>query len=148
MALGTDSALTANGDLIDELETAAKTIDLARLYCMVTRSACRILCLETGAGQIKSGGPADLLIVRDEGQSPAEAVANLRIEAVFVNGGIRLVSESAVDRFSMLGIAGFEKLNVEGRGRFRLPFEVSKLISITERALGAGFRLAGKAVSA
>lgn len=148
MALGTDSALTANGDLIDELQTAAKTINLARLYGMVTRSARRILRLETGAGRISNAGPADLLIVRDEGQSPAEAVANLRLEAVFVNGEIRLVSESAVDRFRMLEISGFEKLNVEGRGRFRLPFEVSKLISITERALGAGFRLAGKAVSA
>ena len=148
IALGTDSALTASGDLIDELQTAKETIELPRLYGMVTSGAARILRLDTGAGYIKDAGPADLLLVRDDGKSPAEAIGSFRLEAVLVNGKIKLVSESAAERFPVQEVAGYESLNVEGRGRFRLPLEISKLISITEQALGARFRLAGRAVSA
>lgn len=149
IALGTDSALTAKGDLIDELQTATEAVELPRLYGMVTSAPARILRLETGAGYIMNAGPADLLVVRDHGQSPAEALGSFRLEAVFVNGKLKLVSESTAERFPSREIAGYETLSVEGRGRFRLPFEISKLISITQQALGgAMFRLAGKAVSA
>jgi len=148
IALGTDSSLTAEGDLIDELRTAAETVDSARLYRMVTSAAARILRLESGAGHIRNGGAADLLVVRDQGQTAAEALGNLRPEAVFVNGKIRMLSESVADCFRTLDMAGYERLNVEGRGCFRMPFEISKFLSVAEQALGERLTLAGKAVAA
>ena len=146
IALGTDSALTADGDLIDELRMAAERVDSARLYRMVTSGAARILRLESGAGHIRNGGMADLLLVRDRGQTAAEALVNLRPEAVFLNGKVRMLSDGVADRFRTLDTAGYERLNVEGRGYFRMPFEISKLISTVEQTLGARFTLAGKAV--
>ena len=90
---------------------------------------------------------ADLLLVRDDGQTAAEALRNLRPEAVFGNGKLKLLSETAAERFRAREIAAYEKVEVEGRGRFRLPFEISKLISMTEADLGTRLTLAGKVVS-
>ena len=148
IALGTDSALTAEGDLIDELRTAAERVDSVQLYRMVTSTAARILRLECGAGHIRNGGAADLLVVRDQGQTAAEALVNLRPEAVFVNGKIRMLSEGVADRFRTLDTTGYERLNLEGRGCFRMPFAISKFLSLAEQALGAKLTLAGKAVCA
>ncbi len=54
VALGTDSALTCAGDLIDELQTAREHgIDVAALYRMVTTSAASILRLRDGRGSIR-----------------------------------------------------------------------------------------------
>lgn len=148
IALGTDSAITADGDLIDELQNAMKSVTSVRLYEMVTGAAARILRLDGGAGDIQSGGVADLLIVRDYGQTAAEALANLQPEAVFAKGKIKLLSEDFANRFRASELADYEKLQVAGRGSFRMPFKLADLIATTERILGGKFTLAGKAVMA
>lgn len=116
IALGTDSALTADGDLIDELRRASKIVDPIRLYPMVAADAARILRLESGAGFIKSGGVADLLVVRDRGQTPAEALIELQPELVFVGGRINLISDKAAACLRPSGIADYQKIEVAGRG--------------------------------
>jgi cytosine/adenosine deaminase-related metal-dependent hydrolase len=148
IALGTDSALSGDGDLIDELRKAGEFVDTLRRYRMVTCGAARILRLASGAGQIKDGGGADLVIVRDDGQTAAETLSDLRPEAVIVNGRLNLVSEALAERFPLEQLGEYERIGVEGRGSWRLPFPMANLIAATRRALGGELRLAGRAVSA
>ena len=90
ISLGTDSALTGQGDLIDELCVAKSRAGLAanRLFDMVTTVAARILRLEGGEGALREGGVADLVAVADTGGTPAEALHAMRPELVVVGGKI------------------------------------------------------------
>ncbi len=76
IGLGTDSAITAHGDLACELKVARNASGLADadIYAMVTTQAARILHLNRGEGEIREGGVADLLALPDSGQCPAEAL--------------------------------------------------------------------------
>jgi hypothetical protein len=62
------------------------------LYPLVTANAASILRLNAGQGTIREGGVADLVAVADTGQTPAEALANLRPELVMVRGRVMLAS--------------------------------------------------------
>jgi cytosine/adenosine deaminase-related metal-dependent hydrolase len=77
LALATDSALTGDGDLLDELGVARgldRTGSL-RLYEMVTNEAAAVLRLEQGEGRLVEGGVADMVAIADPGCSPCEAIA-------------------------------------------------------------------------
>jgi cytosine/adenosine deaminase-related metal-dependent hydrolase len=65
LALGSDSRLSADGDLLDELKAAHTTRQLSAegLARTVTTSAARLLKL-TDAGRLPAGGPADLVVLR------------------------------------------------------------------------------------
>jgi cytosine/adenosine deaminase-related metal-dependent hydrolase len=141
--LGTDSALTAQVDLIDELEVARRTHQLSadNLFEMVTTRSARVLRLNDGEGMIRDGGVADLLIVEDQGQSPAEALQRMRPEIVMVRGKVRLVSP----RFVNTG--EWHAINVEGRGNWFTDVNFPSLHEETVRALGPEYRLAGRRVS-
>ncbi len=89
IALGTDSALTAEGDLIDHLKCAGR-----ETWPLVTTNAARILHLNAGQGTIRERGVADLVAVADKGQTPAEALGDFRPEMVMVRGQVMLLSES------------------------------------------------------
>ena len=81
IALGTDSAMTAEGDLIDEMRVARKEGKLTpeQLYPLVTTNAARALRLRPGYGEIRERGVADLIAVRDHGQTPAASAAPIFI---------------------------------------------------------------------
>src|SRR5262249_49549037 len=74
IALGSDSAVTAKGDLLDELRLGRKYLPAPQLYRMVTENAARILRLPWGFGAIVPGGPADLIAIPGCGRNPAEAL--------------------------------------------------------------------------
>ena len=145
IALGTDSAMTAPGDLLDAMR-AARTIwklSHARLYAMVTSLAASVLRLNDGRGEIREGGIADLIVVRDQGRSPAETLLDLRrVEMVIVGGKIRLVS----DRFTALAPDSFERITVADRGKFLVDAPVRAMFQETVARLGEEFRLAGRRV--
>lgn len=145
IALGTDSAMTAEGDLLDELCAARRYVDPARLYRMVTVDAARILKLDSGEGEIRDGGLADLMVVQDHGQTPAEALLDLQPEIVMVGGQVRLASEAMASRFP---IAALQPLQVEGRGRWLVGANVAEFAGPVRAILGDEFRLAGKRVAA
>jgi cytosine/adenosine deaminase-related metal-dependent hydrolase len=147
VALGNDSALTADGDFLDELAVARRHAGLCEIYEMATEKAARILRLNSGEGRIQDGGVADLVIVRDEGQTPAEALLVLRPELVLLNGEIKLLSASMAARLNFRGIARFEAIEVEGRGRSYIDFPVTALKQQTTKYLGKRFLLAGRRVS-
>ncbi len=144
VALGTDSALTATGDLLDALRAARGVWNLSatRIYRMVMEDAARVLRLRDGEGQIRVGGVADMIVVRDNlGSSPAQSLLDLRsIEMTIVGGRIRLVS----DRLSRFAETSFQSISVEGRGRVRIDADLSGLYRETSSRLGGNFKLAGR----
>ena len=141
--LGTDSALTAQVDLIDELEVAQRTHLLTTddLFEMVTTQSARVLRLNDGEGTIREGGVADVVVVEDHGQSPAEALQRMRPEIVMIRGKVRLVSPRFVDADD------WHPVNVEGRGNWFTDVNLLSLHEETIRVLGPDYRLAGRRIS-
>ncbi len=148
IALGTDSALTCHGDLIDEIEVAVCEIDRERVYRMVTEVAAKILGLRSGEGSICEGGIADLVVVPDRGQSPAAALPGLRPELVLVGGRIKLMSTGFARRLAPVLSRRLQPLEIEGRGRWLIDCDVSALMKTVTAILGEDFRLAGRGVVA
>jgi cytosine/adenosine deaminase-related metal-dependent hydrolase len=112
VALGSDSAVTAKGDLLDELRVARRYVPAPRLYGMVTADAARILRLPYGFGAIVPGGPADLLAIADNRRDPAESLLRAKSpEWVFVGGKVKLTTRPN---------PRLHRLSVKGRGEFFL----------------------------
>jgi len=146
VALGTDSAITTQGDLLDEICIArqSRRVSAAGIYEMVTCGAARILKLNDGRGSLREGAMADLVIVRDAGLTPAETIFVTKPELVMCGGGIRLVSSGLRDRIP--GTFPFT-FSVESRGTFHTSIDIPCLHRETTRILGSEIRLAGKRVS-
>ena len=74
VCVGSDSPLTATGDLLDEIRFAMTycnvTPDLA--YHMLTEAPAAVLRLREGEGAIRASGPADLIAIRDTGHDAAD----------------------------------------------------------------------------
>lgn len=151
ISLGSDSALTAEGDLLDEIRAAhSEGVDLGQIYSMVTGSAADVLRLQGGEGQLQPGSSADLLVVKRKDSSPAETLLGARldtIEMVVVSGKPRLVSATMAGRCPPDLLNGFEDIEVDGTSSLiRAP--VRELLREPLARLGANVRLAGKRVSA
>jgi hypothetical protein len=151
VALGTDSALSGKGDLLDELRVAQRVSGLSssRLYRMVTRDAARILRLENGEGTIVEGGIADLLVVRSKGRSPADTLRSLRtgaMELVLLGGRIKQVSLRLAPQLPIHIRKRLRPVTVEERRKVFLDADLPRLHAETSRVLGRGIRLAGKRI--
>jgi hypothetical protein len=115
---------------------------------MVTAQAARTLHLNRGEGEIREGGIADLLAVRDFGQNPAEALQELRPALVILGGKIQLVSIDLAARIDPVLTRHLQKIELEGRGAWLVNANVSSLRAATEGVLGPKFELAGRRVRA
>jgi cytosine/adenosine deaminase-related metal-dependent hydrolase len=148
IALGSDSALTGEGDLIDELRVARRTkrSSLAGLFDMVTVNAAKILRLNHGAGEIREGGQADLVAVVDKHATPAETLRDLLPELVILRGKMKLVSRRLADRLPRRCKTSLETIYVEGRGEYLVDARIRELHAATTQILGKDFRLAGRLV--
>jgi len=143
--LGTDSTLTAAGDLLDELRFAGRMVEPRRLYRMVTRDAANLMRLDCGEGRVRQSGAADLLVIADHGGAPSDALAEMRPELVMVRGVVKLISsglEEALGPFD-----GFRPLAIEGRGRWFLPASHVVRIERLGQLLPLGLQLVGRAAS-
>jgi cytosine/adenosine deaminase-related metal-dependent hydrolase len=147
IALGTDSAITADGDLLDELRVARRTVDAHRLYRMVTSEPARMFNLSAGFGQICNGGPADLLVMEDGGQTPATTLLESYPQLVVVRGRVQLVSSAFARVCPRSLIRSLQPIEVEGRGRYLISGHISSLLDETTRTLQERPRLAGKVVT-
>jgi cytosine/adenosine deaminase-related metal-dependent hydrolase len=149
VALGTDSALTAHVDLIDEIAIAERTHELSwqELFEMVTRRSACVLRLTDGQGTIRDGGAADLVVVEYQSQSPAKALRQLRPEMVIVRGKIRLVSPRLREAISDLDDNRWNPISVQGKGHWYTNVDVPALDKETVSVLGTGYRLAGRRIS-
>jgi cytosine/adenosine deaminase-related metal-dependent hydrolase len=149
VALGTDSPLTADGDMSDEIQAARKLncVPAERLFGMVTTLAASIFRLPKGAGEIGEEGPADIVAVADDGRSPAEALDGRCPDLVISAGRIRLISQRLLARNPGLRPPGQQRIAIEGRGDWLVDADISSLHQTARDALGPEFRLAGKSVS-
>jgi cytosine/adenosine deaminase-related metal-dependent hydrolase len=151
VALGSDSALTAMGDLLDEIRTAhnGERVAADEIYAMVTESAAAILRLNDGEGRIQVGSTANLIAFREQGTSPAETLVHAdlsQIELVMVAGKPQLVSAEMAGRWPQALLEGFEWISVGGTRRMiRAP--ICRLMDEVSRRLSGPVRLAGKEVS-
>jgi len=144
IALGTDSALTAEGDMIDELRVARQICGMseARLYRMTTDAAARVLRLSHGEGAIQAGGVADLLLFRDRGLTPAQTLLSQVPEAALVGGVPQMVSADLATawRTSLRQLSRFHRVTIRGRGTMYLRLKTPPIRE--------GLSLAGRLVAA
>ena len=149
--LGSDSSLTAIGDLLDEIRFARSSMGLTAedLYEMVTARAARILCLDDGEGHITPDARADLIAVRDGQKSPAATLAGVDfgdVELVVVGGRVQLASSDVRARLPKEVVRGLNPINVDGQLRWiRAP--LPRLFAEASSVLGSDLRLGGKKVS-
>ncbi len=149
LALGNDSPLTAEGDLLDEVRFAIHSCGLSCLaaYRMVTTIPASVLRLKSGEGSITSSGLADLIAVRDTGEDPADRLETLSmrdVEFVMTGGHVRLVSETVMERLPFSARRDLEPLLVDGTIRW-LRAPVKMLLRKAEEVLGKGeVRLGGR----
>ena len=148
IALGTDSALTAAGDLRDEICAARKAaqMPMSRVYEMLTTAPASILRLREGHGEIREAGPADLVAIPDHGQTPAAALADLHASLVMVAGRIKLMSPGIMSQNARLHLSRLQRICVEERGEAFVDMNLAFMQEVAAGALG-NFCLAGKRVS-
>ncbi len=123
LAIGSDSPLTADGDLLDEIRYAHKHIGMEtnRIYEMATSSAAGMLRLRDGEGCIRQGAIADIIAVRNRGLSPAATLTQLtfeQVEMVLLGGQVQLASSSIYTRMSPALREGMQAIEVEGHVRW------------------------------
>jgi cytosine/adenosine deaminase-related metal-dependent hydrolase len=152
LALGSDSPLTAAGDLLDELRFAHThaAFTAEALYRMVTTAPAQILRLNQHEGRLTPGSPADFIATRDRGLSPADTLARISsqdIELVIRNGQVFLTSDTLYPRLSPTQRDGLELLLVDGHRRWiRAP--LARLFHAAAPVMhGATLHLAGKKVT-
>ena len=151
VALGSDSPLTADGDLLDEIQFATRSCGVSpqRAYRMATEEPAAILRLREGEGSIRVNGRADLIAVLDTGCDAAERLRTLSaadVEFVMIGGRVQLASETILTRLPPAVREGLEPLWVAGTVRWlRVP--IRDLLMEAEEILGAGtLRLGGKPI--
>ena len=140
IALGTDSALSAAVDLLDELAVARQYLPVERLYEMVSAIPARILRLAPSATA------GDWVAVRSNAQAPAQALVEGSIALVVVRGRIRLIAPSLARQLPAEFVRGFQPLSIEGRETVLVDADVRKLRRAASKHLGPTLRLAGKRI--
>jgi cytosine/adenosine deaminase-related metal-dependent hydrolase len=151
ICVGSDSPLTATGDLLDEIRFAMThckvTPDLA--YHMLTEAPAAILRLREGEGAIRASGPADLIAIRDTGHDATDRLHTLSladVEFVMIRGRVQLASPAILERLSVPMRQGLEPLWIDGTIRW-LRAPVNELLRSAEAILGSGeVRLGGKPI--
>lgn len=152
VALGNDSPLTAEGDLLDEARFAMRHLGISSsfAYRMLTIAPAAILRLGDAQGTIKESGLGDLIAIRDTGQDIEDQLHELsigNIEFVMIGGCVQLASEAIFDRLPMEAKQGLQPLSIGGLIRW-LRAPVQTLLHKAEEVLGKGeVRLGGRRIS-
>ncbi len=150
VVLGSDSPLTAAGDLLDEVRMAHQEAGVSArdLYRMLFERVAQVFHLQEGQGTIRPDAAADLIAVRDKGLCPAEIVANLAaadVELVIVGGRVTVASEEIFRRLPPELSRDLRPLEIESNLRWvRAP--LGRLFREAHRALGCDIKLSGKRV--
>jgi cytosine/adenosine deaminase-related metal-dependent hydrolase/ubiquinone/menaquinone biosynthesis C-methylase UbiE len=140
VALGSDSPITAAGDLLDEIHYLHTETGLNpdMIYSMVTSGAAEIFHLKDGQGRIAESGVADLIAVRDRYDSPARSISELTVgdvELVLLAGRVQMASSHLFVRLPHDLRSGMELIEVAGHQRWiRAPLQA--LFASVESVLG------------
>lgn len=151
VALGTDSPLTAAGDLLDHIRFLhdALRVPPALLYLLVTTRAARLLRLSDGQGQLEPGSRASLIAVRDRHTTPANTLVESAwtdIELVIESGRIVLLSPVLAANLPSELTSHLEIIRIDGTQRL-IYAPVAHLVRQTSITLGSSFRLSGRQVA-
>lgn len=151
VGLGSDSPLTSEGDLLDEVRFAIEHCGIPPevAYRMVTDSPAAMLRLVHGEGSIEVSGVGDLIAVRDTDQDAIDGLRTMSmadVEFVMIAGRVHLASEALLERLPFSETQELEPLWIDGIVRW-LRAPVNELLRSAEAVLGAGeVRLGGKPV--
>jgi cytosine/adenosine deaminase-related metal-dependent hydrolase len=148
VALGSDSPITAGGDLLDEVHYlyAETGLNPNMIYSMVTSSAAEMFHLKDGQGRIAESGVADVIAVRDRSDTPAGAVSDLSfgdVKLVMLAGRVQMVSPHLYARLPFHLRSGMELIEVAGHYRWirsplRVLFESAECVIDQDKLLLAG----------
>jgi cytosine/adenosine deaminase-related metal-dependent hydrolase len=120
LAIGTDSRLSGQGDLMDELRAAHETGQLSAeaLVRAVTVDAAALLRLPC-AGRLTPGGPADLTVVRHKGLDPYTALVTASRKDVRLTmlSGRPLVGEPSLMEVFVRQHESYTSVRVDGAPR-------------------------------
>jgi cytosine/adenosine deaminase-related metal-dependent hydrolase len=139
IALATDSALSAQVDLLDELRVARRYLPEDRLYEMVSSVPAAILRLSRAATR------GDWIAVRSS-RAAHEALFDGSIALVVVGGRVRLIAPELAKQLPRAALRRFQLLAIEGRAPVLVDANVRALRRAAEKHLGRDFKLAGKRV--
>ncbi|MBI3536118.1 MAG: amidohydrolase family protein [Chloroflexi bacterium] len=120
LALGTDSRLTGDGDIWDELRAANQTQQLTprELFGLVTTHAARILRVKK-LGALEMGAPADLILLPAPRGDPFAALVQTRrsdLQMVMLGGKPRLGDLAMQELFAARGVE-FARVRVDGAAK-------------------------------
>jgi cytosine/adenosine deaminase-related metal-dependent hydrolase/SAM-dependent methyltransferase len=150
VALGSDSPLTAKGDLLDEIRFARECCQVSaeELYAMVTTRAALALRMRGGEGTLRVDAPADFFAVADRGDSPAETLSQLSfrdVQLVVIGGQVRLAAPEILGRLDAALSSELEPVRIDECLRW-VREEVRRLFDDAQRYLTAEIRLGGRRV--
>jgi len=142
IALGSDSPITAMGDLLDEIHYVCSEVGLNAdtIYNMVTSNAAEMLHLDHDIGHITESGVADVIAVRSREMTPASALTRLNfdeVELVVRSGQIAMASPAVYDRLPQDCRMGMQLLEIAGILRW-LRAPIQTLVAEAENILGQG----------
>ena len=147
IALGSDSPITAIGDLLDEVHYVRSEagLDPNTIYKMVTSNSAKILRLEYGAGHVTESGVANVIAVRAGNKTPASILSELNfkeIELVVRSGQVAMASPTVYERLPHRYRKDMQLLEVAGNNRW-LRAPLRSLFKEAENVLGQGNLLVG-----
>jgi cytosine/adenosine deaminase-related metal-dependent hydrolase len=139
LAIGSDSRLSGEGDLLDELRAARSTrqISAESLCRAVTTDAARLL-RQRGAGALMPGVPADLSIVRRLHDDPFESLvgatrADVRLTMI---DGAPLLADAALRPAFTARRAAFRNVRVDGSPRLLARWIADRASALAIRESG------------
>jgi cytosine/adenosine deaminase-related metal-dependent hydrolase len=119
LALGSDSRLSGEGDLLDELRAARATgqVSAEAAYRAVTTSAARML--RQGAGRLSLGATADLTAIRRLRDDPYESLVSAHRPDVRLTmiGGEAMVADAELESVFNARRRAFQRVRVDGQAR-------------------------------
>ncbi|MDZ7343294.1 MAG: amidohydrolase family protein [candidate division KSB1 bacterium] len=130
VALGSDSRLSGERDLLAELKVAYETKQVSAngLFRMVTSDAAAMLRLPQ-AGRLASGSPADVTIFSSRSDKPFDHIVTARrsdVRLVLIAGRPLIGDPEMAPVFAALGVAA-EKVRVDGCEKFMARSIVERL---------------------
>jgi ubiquinone/menaquinone biosynthesis C-methylase UbiE/cytosine/adenosine deaminase-related metal-dependent hydrolase len=140
LAIGSDSPLTADGDLLDEISFCHNMLKMHPeiIFDLVTTSPASILRLRDRAGSIAPDASSDCFAVRSSALPPAQHLVSLLwydVELVIVGGMIRIASDEIFTRLPMALRGSLEPLSIDGVTRW-IGFPVAELFQTAANVLG------------
>lgn len=140
LALGTDSRLSGDGDLLDELRAAATTrqVSSEALVRTVTTDAASVLRLPN-AGRLEVGRPADLVMLRTRHADPFDTIVNGRRGDVRLTmiGGAPLFGDASLECVFTAARQPHAAVQLDGGTRLLARWIANRVkkMSIRERGL-------------